>query len=262
LSGEASYATAEAAITVFLDSMDSFRQLLTHRVFSKKVFPLIAVLNGMYKDPKLVRPMDNVAAIMANLNNQKNLRIPTVNWFKSLNGKDTDSQWDMLDQLSQKGFTIPMKMWAAAASVDISSLLQDLEEDQKIKESLERLTGQKAESIGVHEDSDMAEDAVNEEMLDGGQETLDGDQVASLSRRGTRILSKRIQSKRKPLLSREMDPQLAHISKSGKVAHSIVREKVSTGKANDMIVKAMKNLSDPNYRASVRSKIRSRGLGL
>lgn len=244
LSGDASYATAETAITVFLDSMDAFRQMMTYRIFTKKIFPLIAVLKGFYKDPSKREPMDSVASIISNLNNHKNLRIPQVNWFKSLNGKDTESQWDMLDKLSEKGFTIPLKMWAAAASVDINSLLQDLQENQEIKEKMEAITGQSAESIGVHEDSTLAETA----------SLRPGDRMMELLRSGTRPLSNPAQRRRVPLLSREMEPQIASISKSGKVKHSIVREGVHSKRVNDNIIKAMRALQDQNYRASVRSR--------
>lgn len=254
LSGDASYATAETAITVFLDSMDAFRQLITYRVFTKKIFPLIAILKGFYKDPSKKEDMNSVAAVIANLNNHKNLRIPQVNWFKSLNGKDTESQWDMLDKLSEKGFTIPLKMWAAAASVDITSLLQDLQEDQEIKEKLEQVTGQRAESIGVHEDSADSQ----QELGEPGP----GDELASLLKSGTRSLANSVQRKRVPLLSRKMDPQMAAISKSGKVKHSIVREGVHSKKVNDNIIKAMKALQDPNHRASVRKRAGKSGINL
>lgn len=248
LSGEASFATAETAITVFLDSMDAYRQMLTYRIFTRKIFPLVAVVHGLYKDPAKRREMDSVADIMANLGNHHNLRIPTINWFKSLNGKDTESQWDMLDKLSEKGFTIPLKMWAAAASVDITSLLKDLEEDSIIKKKLEDITGQTAESIGVHEDSALAEGAA--------------DGIEASVKQGTKLLSQRVQSYRRPLLSREMNPEMATISKSGNVRHSIVREKVSASKVNDNIVKAMRALSDPNHRASIRKRIKAKGVEL
>jgi hypothetical protein len=157
----------------------------------------------------------------------------------------------MLDKLSEKGFTIPLKMWAAAASVDITSLMQDLEEDQKIKETIESLTGKKAESIGVHED-------VDEESFDDVSSD-NGGSLASIIRSGTKVLSNHAQSRRVPLLAREMNPELVSISKSGNVKHSVVRESVSAKRSNEHIIKAMRNLQDPHYRASVRNKIKSKG---
>jgi hypothetical protein len=258
LSGEASYATAEAAITVFLDSMDAYRQMLTYRVFTRKIFPIIAVVHGMYRDEKSANKMGSVADIIGNLNHHKNLRIPTINWFKSLNGKDTDSQWDMLDKLSEKGFTVPMKMWAAAASVDITSLLQDLEEDQIIKKKIESITGQSAETMGVHEN--VSTEDFEEEEAAGVQP--DGSPMAAAIKAGTKILSQRAQSRRVPLLAREMNPELANISKSGNIRHSVIRESVSASRTNDLIVKAMKALSDPNHRETMRRKIKTKGLNL
>lgn len=270
LSGDASYATAETAITVFLDSMDAYRQLLTYKIFTRKIFPLVAVLHGMYKDPSRMEKMGSVADILANLNNYKNLRIPQVNWFKSLNGKDTESQWDMLDKMSEKGFTIPLKMWAAAASVDIGSLLQDLEEDAEIKEKLEKLTGQTAESMGVHEDSAMAEtsaDNMDEEgmamarMMRARRQQLMAEERSKPYLAATKPMSSGI-TRRRPLLSREMDPNMASVSKSGNVRHSIVNEGAQSKRMNDNIIKAMRALEDPHHRATVRGRIRSKGIDL
>jgi len=266
LSGEASYATAETAITVFLDSMDAYRSLLTYNIFTRKIFPLVAVLHGFYKDPSKMEPMNSVSGIIANLSNHSNLRIPQVNWFKSLNGKDVDSQWDMLDKLSEKGFTIPLKMWAAAASVDIGSLLQDLEEDQEIKKKMEQVTGQKAESIGVHEDSALADSAADnmgdESALARVLSMVRARESKDFLRNSSHPIGSRVQSRRKPLLSREMDPELYSISKSGKVRHAVVRESRQSSKVNDNIIKAMRALSDPNHRASVRKRVNSRNIDL
>ena len=268
LSGEASFATAETAITVFLDSMDAYREMLTYKIFTRKIFPLVAVLHGFYKDPTKKEDMSSVSGIIANLNNHHNLRIPQVNWFKSLNGKDTESQWDMLDKLSEKGFTVPLKMWAAAASVDIGSLLKDLEEDQEIKNEMSKITGQAAASMGVHEDSAMAESAGDE--LGGGELASLQAKLAEVRRRETgdnfrnasHPVSSRSQSRRVPLLAREMDPGVFTTSKSGKVKHAVIREKAHIQRNNDTIVKAMKALSDPNHRADVRKRIKARNIDL
>jgi hypothetical protein len=265
LSGEASFATAETAITVFLDSMDAYREMLTYKIFTRKICPLVAVLHGFYKDPSKMEDMSTVSGIIANLNNHQNLRIPQVNWFKSLNGKDTESQWDMLDKLSEKGFTIPLKMWAAAASVDIGSLIQDLEEDQEIKAKIESVTGQKSESIGVHEDSGMASGARDGEVMASLRKELamvSAREKGDFIRTASHPISSKTQSRRVPLLAREMDPGLYTTSKSGKVRHSVVREAVHTRKVNDTIVKAMRALQDPNHRATIRANIKARKIDL
>jgi hypothetical protein len=110
--------------------------------------------------------------------------------------------------------------------------------------------------MGVHEDSLAGEEALDAGGLD------EGNAMASALRSGTKLLTQRIQSRRVPLLSREMNPQLATISKSGNVRHSAGNESRFAGKSNDIIVKAMRSLQDPHHRAQVRSKIKSKGLQL
>jgi hypothetical protein len=51
----------------------------------------------------------------------------------------------MLDKLSEKGFSIPLKMWASAANIDIGMMAKDLQEDQEIRKSL-GLEGEEAPS--------------------------------------------------------------------------------------------------------------------
>jgi hypothetical protein len=157
-------------------------------------------------------------------------------------------------------------MWAAAASVDIGSLLQDLEEDQEIKKKMEQVTGQKAESIGVHEDSALADSAADnmgdESALARVLSMVRARESKDFLRNSSHPIGSRVQSRRKPLLSREMDPELYSISKSGKVRHAVVRESRQSSKVNDNIIKAMRALSDPNHRASVRKRVNSRNIDL
>ena len=236
--------TAEAAISVFLESMDSYRQFITYKIFSSKLFPLISVLHGLYRDSSLAKPNTEIGNILYNLHNTKNLKIPTVRWFKSLNAKDTESQWDMLDKLSEKGFTIPLKMWSAAASIDIGTLLRDLEEDRVIRQSIEKITGKPFQ----HNDNpdDMSMEAASMRPLPGS--TLP---IRSVNSPDT--------ARSVPLLKRnfgKVNP--GRLSKSGKVLHASMSETADRKRGNEFIMKAMKNLSDPNYRESLRRKVQSK----
>jgi len=247
--------TAEAAISVFLDSCDSFRQFITYKIFTSKLFPMIAVLHGMYRDPKKAHKVNNVGDLMKNIMNHNNLLIPTVQWHKSLTGKDSDSQWDMLDKLSEKGFSIPLKMWAAAANVDIGSLVRDLSEDRQIRESIEKVTGRKAEAQGVHEDLSL-----EEEFEDSGL----GEQASAIRRArlstqaGLRSANSSETSRRIPLLARDdMNTPIIRMGKGDKI-HAVVNERRAVAKVNDNIIKAMDALSDPNYREAVRKKVKAK----
>jgi hypothetical protein len=50
LAGDASYAAGESAYSAFLESMEAYRNKMTYRVFESKIFPLVAVVNNLYKE--------------------------------------------------------------------------------------------------------------------------------------------------------------------------------------------------------------------
>lgn len=246
LSGDASYATAEAAVTIFMDNMDAYRQTVTHRLFTNKMFPLIAVLNGLYKDPKEARAIRGPQDLMYNLSNQKNLIIPDVRWHKSLEGKNADSEFDMLEKLSDKGFVIPLKMWAAASGVDISMLVRDLAEDQEIKRQIAEVTGVQV--------GDQGDQNGNDEDEGGGKERMEFSANPGLGM-GTAPLSARAARRSVPLLSRQFEGQDGYTSKSGNVLHAAVGDSAGARKVNDLIIKASQALKDPEHRMTIRKKV-------
>lgn len=237
LSGDASFATAEAAVSVFLDNADAYRQFLTWKVMTNRVFALVAVFNGRFRDPSLAKPMTTAQNVMFNVNNVKNLRVPGVRWHKSLEGENSQSQMELLSTLSEKGFTIPMKMWAAAADVDITLLLRDLEEDTKIREAMEKVTGKPAVEQTMDDDSGMDFSASVQKTVPTHPSSV-------------RALSRRI-----PLLSREGNPIDGRMSKSGNSIHAMVGDHRHDKKMNELIMKASKSLQDPNRRKQVREQV-------
>lgn len=248
LSGDASYATAEAAISVFLDNMDAYRDYLSFKIFTSKIFPLISVLNGLYRDPTKAKKINSTSDLLYNLNNKKNLILPDIRWHKSLEGKNTDSEFDLLEKLSEKGFTIPMKMWAAAGGVDISMMLRDLEEDQEIRDKIQQVTGKEV----VTADPGYSAEEDGEDM----RFSFRAANAANLP--GTKPLSVPFLRRSKPLLSRNFEQIDMQTSKSGKVKHAVLNSKAATAKMNDLIVKASRALKDPNHRASIRKNVQEK----
>lgn len=141
LSGDASYAAAESAYSTFLESMNAYRSHLTSMVFYRRIFPLIAAVNGLYKDPALARKTTNPVDFLFNRNNINNLKIPSLTWHKSLDAKSEESVFDMLEKASEKGVPIPLKMWMAAANIDKENLVRDLTEDKTFTDALNKLKG-------------------------------------------------------------------------------------------------------------------------
>lgn len=261
LSSDANFSTGEAALSVFLENMDSYRQFITYKVFNSKLFPLIAVLKGLYKPGHQRRKTDSVKDLLFNLSNQKALDIPVIQWNKSLEGKDTSNQFEVLEALSAKGFPIPLKMWAAAAGVDVGALISDLDEDKAIQQRLAKYTGsspnQQMGGEGGQEAEDLPDDYGGTEeastrKLPKARDPYSKNPLASLP---VRSGVQREASRRRPLLAREFDHSPVRISKSGKKVHAVVNEAQHTAKINQNIYRAFKNLQDPHVRATVRKNV-------
>ena len=268
-----SYSTAESAVNSFTDSMLSFRQLLTYRTFYSKIFPLIAVLNNLYKSKERANiDSSDLVHVKRNLSDISNLKIPTIQWHKSLEGKDSESQFDMLEKLSEKGFVVPLRMWASAAGLDMSALMRDLAEDAELKSTMERLTGKRGETIGTEDskgfddDAFLAEDEqpASPENAGGGGEA---DFQASMNKKIasiTRPLSVAGGRSRIPILARDMThldlPRNGKLSKSGNAVHAQYGDHRQDRIMNDKLIKALKALRDPEHAEKVRRRRKELGV--
>jgi hypothetical protein len=144
LSGEASYAAAESAYSTFLESQDTYRRHLTNAIFDTTLFPLIAVANNLYKEgtANSERVQHNqVTKYLMHAKNRSRLLTPQLVWHKSLEAKGEENTFEMLEQASEKGVPIPIRMWMAAAGLDVESLIKDLDGDVKLRKKLESFTG-------------------------------------------------------------------------------------------------------------------------
>lgn len=138
LSGDASYAAAESAYSTFLETTNAYRAHLTNVMFYKKLFPLIAISNGLFKDPAKRKKTDSLVDFLYNTANRNNLKTPILHWHKDLTAKAEDNMMDMLEKVESHGVPIPMKMWLAAAGVDKDTLIRDAREDKEIKAELSK----------------------------------------------------------------------------------------------------------------------------
>lgn len=268
-----SYSTAESAVNSFTDSMLSFRQFLTYKIFQSRIFPLIAVLHNLYKDKgKSFSDDASIGTIYKNLGNINNLKLPTIQWHKSLEGKDSESQFDMLERLSEKGFVIPLRMWASSAGLDMSALMRDLAEDAQLKAEMEKMTGKRAETIG-NEDKKGFDDGAflaEGEAEDAAGTAPEGELGASMIAR-KKFLAARMHptsaSTRIPILARDMThldlPRNAKLSKSGENIHAGYGDHRQDRIANDKIIKAIRALKDPEHAKKVRdSRLKARASGV
>lgn len=246
LAGDTSLSASEVAYSVFLENMAAFRSFLDHKIFRNKVFPLIAVLNGLYRDPSLAEQGSSTKALMRNLGNPKNLLIPELHWHKRLDNHDP-TMMDTLEKLGEKGIPVPLKLWATAAGYNIDMLLGDLGRDQEIRDKIFDITGKRPD------------DSVNQ----GGDEEGGSDEFASVKAARSmpfRRVNDGLGDGRVGLANRTFATAgtVLKSSKSGKVMHSIVNERGAVQKQNALIAQAAANLSDPEYRNTVRKRVIAR----
>lgn len=136
LSGEANYATADTSLTVFIESIRAFRDMLTRKLFYNKIFPLVSLVNGFTVNDrgKLIRKdglldSDNMQVNLDKLANGSRLLIPNVHWAKQLKPEGDTQYLDMLQQLTDKGVPVPLRALAAAGGFNLDSLLSDADDD-------------------------------------------------------------------------------------------------------------------------------------
>jgi hypothetical protein len=263
LSGEQSYATAEVALSVFIENLKSFRDYYTQAIFYNKLFPIIAAVNNFKNtDKRGISAPNNVSTSTMGfkVNDASNYLIPGIRWHKSLEPNNDRDTMDMLDRLAEKNFPVTMRMLAAAGGLRLENIENELDEDLKIRREFAEYQRKVAEMQGGLEDNmggDMGggggeEDYLNSNGLPSGDsgdvaDDLGGEIAAAFAdnRFGPGL-------RKVPLLSREFGEQGEVIgrTKTGKKKY-IHNQRDAKQKENAALVKAMHNLSDPSYYKAV-----------
>lgn len=252
LSGDSSYAAAESAYSTFLETCDSYRTHITQSTFYKRIFPLVAVANGKFKDTKKAKGTTDLVNFLFNSTNQENLLMPVVHWHKDLTGKTEDNMMETLEKLDEKQIPIPIKMWLAAAGIDKDTLVRDAKENDLLKKAL-----------GISADSGEPHDAeLSEEFDDGTGFGEDGDeggqpQASALPTRS--INSPFARGFRGTIMDREWGVKIdATTGKTGKEKY-VYNARAKAKDANYQIAKISATMADKNHRAKVAKQNVTRG---
>lgn len=237
LSGDASYANMEGSLTVFVESIRAYRDMLTRRFFYDKVFPLVSVMQGytMNKKGRIVRKdglmQQDSEDILRTMNDGSKLFIPSVHWAKQLRPEADQQYMEMLRQLQDMGVPVPLRALAAAGGFNLDALLMNKEEDLLMQKQISDYSSQVGKIKG---DGGGA----------GGEEAGGGFGSFSSGHHRSRVLDG---YKRQPLLS-ERDfgeaSEIYTLSKTGKKKH-VYRQAHANNVANEKLYKAMKSLN-PN----------------
>lgn len=237
LSGEANYSTSDNGMVVFLDMLRSYREMITHRLFYNRLFPLISLINGFTVkgdsvkiQEDLINQLDSEEA-MYQLNDGSKLLIPTVQWTKQLKPEGDSAYIELLNTMTEKGVPVSLRALAAAGGIDIEQLLKQQDEDlalrKDVAEYIKKITAL-APQPAEGEDSEASVSRIL---------TLPGNRVQSrsavLAERGGRPI---------PILSRDFSSHEPHtLSRTGKPKPVLSATRSAfERRANERIVKSLR----------------------
>lgn len=242
LSGDANYNVSDNSMTVFVESLRAFREMMTRKMFYEKFFPLISMVNGYKINSKgkviiqegLMDNLDPEDALFM-MNDGSRLLIPNVEWSKQLKPEGDQAYMDMLQALSDKGVPVPIRVLAAAGGFNLEELLRQQDDDLKVRERLKSYQDAiKQLAGGDDEDGDMEAEASAGDMEKLlryiGPEAMGGVRRGATRRHGGT----------RSLLSRDYDDtgELYSVTASGK-RKLLVDQRSANERINRRIVKAM-----------------------
>lgn len=185
ITGDASYNTVDASMSVFIESMRAFRGMLTQEIFYEKIFPAIALANDFTREefqtlgraqrkrratPQLETYFNGQEYVTydrgrsgqryfkalcddtrhgLNIHNKQinieDLAVPHISWQKHLRPEGDQAYLEMLATMQEKGIPVPMAAMAMAGGLDIYAVLNSMDEELKLRKRMKKYTDKLAE---------------------------------------------------------------------------------------------------------------------
>lgn len=249
LSGEANYATADSSLTVFIESIRAFRDMLTRKLFYNKIFPLVSLVNGytINERGKLIRKdglldSDNMQANLDKLADGTRLLIPNVHWSKQLKPEGDSQYMDMLTTLTEKGVPVPLRAIAAAGGFNLDTLLSDADDDLELLQKVSEYGKQVADIKSKYGPKEGGDDGGGGAFASGGDDDLR--ELLNYAD-GTRssVLAQKL-GRRPSLLNRDFgkDSEVVGQTKTGKKKF-IADQKGANERSNREIARALGDIT-------------------
>lgn len=227
LSGDASYANMEGSMTVFVETLRAYRDMMTRKIFYEKVFPLVSLMNGFTaKNGKILTKAGlmegNTQDILRRMQDGSKLFIPTVHWAKQLKPEHDQSYIEILNLMTEKGIPVPLRALAAAGGFNLDQLLMNQSEDLATQRQLLEYNKQL---------SDMKAKYAPAEAGAGGEGMSSFSSVL-----GDRPLPK--------LFDRDFGDrsEIVGVTRTGKPKH-IINQRAANAKMNQQIVKGLTSIA-------------------
>jgi len=238
LSGDASYSTMESSLSVFIEHIRSYREMITRKIFTNKLFPLVAVIHGFFKDGEHNLQKDGKFTerqLQQYTADPSKLDIPKVEWHKHLKPEADREYLDVLNTLSDHNVPVTLRTWMVAGGMQTDDFEGELEADVKFRKELAKIMKTGGYNIKGEE---MPAEGGGEGYEEGGEPSFSS--VNDYTRKSTKMLQ------RIPLLSRQFGEasEVTDTSKTGK-KKAVLFQTRANKKINERIAKALTNLSNP-----------------
>ena len=238
LSGDANYNTADSGLTVFIDMIRSYRDMMTRKLFYDKLFPLVALINGYTLNSRgKISIKDNLLDTLSpeealfTLNDGSRLLIPQVSWAKNLKPEGDSQYLEVLNTLADKGIPVPLRVLAAAGGLNIEELMRQKEDDLHTRKELAEYLKQVQ--------------ALNPQPSEGEEAEATAKVLASVSPGSGVHSAVHAQGGRVPLLSRDFGEfgEIKERTKTGK-SKFVRDQRKANAKINRRIALAMRNADE------------------
>jgi hypothetical protein len=180
LSGDATYANADQARSVFVENLASLRSRIVNKFFMQKLFPVVARVHGFVKrtpaelshrirttsafdGPRFPSWAQTTMITSEKLTQRKvmslpieNLMIPTINWAKQLKPTQDEKALEILERLKQNEYPVTLSQWASAAGLNPKTIEQEQKDNLDLQNRIQKL--QEAMAPQEAETSDSGED--------------------------------------------------------------------------------------------------------
>ena len=237
LSGDSNFNTADNSLTVFIDMIRTFRDMMTRKLFYDKLFPLVSMLNGYTMTQKgklsikegLLNGLDPEEALRKMQDGSK-LLIPTVTWAKQLKPAGDAAYLEQLNGLTEKGLPVPLRIIAAAGGLNLDDLLKQQDDDLSIRKRISEYM-EKLAALAPKPASGGDDDAAEASALIA---------LASTAPSGHTRSDVHAQGGKVPILSRNFGTasEVTTVSKTGKM-RMVHDQKSANVKINVNIARAM-----------------------
>lgn len=235
LSSESTYSNADNALVVFMENLNAYRDYFTHCNFTNKLFPLIAMVKG-YQKQHAEQATEEYSLNIKKANDYSKLDIPKVRWHKRLTAGNDSNLFEALEKMSEKGIPVPLRLWIAASGMDAETLVNELEDDEKLKERLDKLGGH----------------------LDAGPAA--GDMMGGWGEQAS-LLDGFSGIKRLPLMANDWgNLSDAHTTDSNGRLHYAMDQRAAHRKINEKIAKAAARMAIPEVYAKVHADLKRQGM--